>query len=108
MRGITAIANPLVNSYKRFVPGFEAPCTISWSLHNRSPLIRIPAIRGENTRIELRSPDPASNPYLLFAACLAAGLDGIRRQLDPGPSLNTNFFAMNAEERAARKIMDLP
>jgi len=108
MRGMTAIANPLVNSYKRFVPGFEAPCNISWSLHNRSPLIRIPAIRGENTRIELRSPDPASNPYLLFATCLAAGLDGIRRQLDPGPSLNTNFYAMNAEERAARKILDLP
>jgi glutamine synthetase len=106
--GITAIANPLVNSYKRFVPGFEAPCTISWSLHNRSPLIRIPAIRGENMRIELRSPDPSSNPYLLFAVCLAAGLDGIRRHLDPGPPINTNFFAMNEQERTARKIRDLP
>lgn len=108
IRGISAIANPLVNSYKRLIPGYEAPCNISWSLHNRSPLIRIPANRGENTRIELRSPDPASNPYLLMATCLAAGLDGIRRQLDPGPSLNTNFYELTSEELAAKKIGELP
>lgn len=108
IRGISAIANPLVNSYKRLIPGFEAPCNISWSLHNRSPLIRIPASRGENTRIELRSPDPASNPYLLMAVCLAAGLDGIRRQLDPGPSVNTNFYALTAEARADLGVDELP
>lgn len=108
MSGITAIANPLVNSYKRLVPGYEAPCNISWSLHNRSPLIRIPANRGENTRIELRSPDPASNPYLLMATCLAAGLDGIRRQLDPGPSFNTNFYALNKDELERLNVRTLP
>lgn len=108
IRAISAIANPLVNSYKRLVPGFEAPCTISWSLHNRSPLIRIPANRGENTRIELRSPDPASNPYLLMAVCLAAGLDGIRRQLDPGPSQNTNLYDLTPVEKADRGLCELP
>ncbi len=108
IKGISAIANPLVNSYKRLIPGFEAPCNIAWSLHNRSPLIRIPANRGEYTRLELRSPDPASNPYLVMALCLAAGLDGIRRQLDPGESCNTNIYAMPAEERRVRGIDDLP
>ena len=72
-KGMTAITNPLVNSYKRLVPGHEAPVYIAWSSVNRSPLIRIPAGRGETTRVELRSPDPAANPYLVLAACLAAG-----------------------------------
>lgn len=80
-KGMTAITNPLVNSYKRLVPGHEAPVYIAWSSVNRSPLIRIPAGRGETTRVELRSPDPAANPYLVLAACLAAGLDGIKRKL---------------------------
>lgn len=108
IKGITAIANPLVNSYKRLIPGFEAPCNIAWSLHNRSPLIRIPANRGEYTRLELRSPDPSSNPYLVMALCLAAGLDGIRRQLDPGESCNSNIYAMSPAEKKVRGIGDLP
>jgi glutamine synthetase len=108
IKGITAIANPLVNSYKRLIPGFEAPCNIAWSLHNRSPLIRIPANRGEYTRLELRSPDPSSNPYLVMALCLAAGLDGITRQIDPGESCNSNIYALPAEERQALGIDDLP
>lgn len=83
MKGITAVANPLVNSYKRLVPGYEAPNMISWSLSNRTSLIRIPAVRGNGTRIELRSPDSAANPYLILALCLRAGLDGIRRRATP-------------------------
>lgn len=81
--GITAITNPLVNSYKRLVPGYEAPCYIAWSTVNRSALIRIPAARGNSTIIELRSPDSACNPYLALAVCLAAGLDGIEKGLEP-------------------------
>ena len=83
MKGIAAITNPLVNSYKRLVPGYEAPIYIAWSATNRSPLIRIPAARGEATRIELRCPDPAANPYLALAVCLAAGLDGIGQKIKP-------------------------
>ena len=76
VRGMSVLTNPLVNSYKRLVPGYEAPCYISWSTGNRSALVRIPATRGQGTRVELRNPDPACNPYLVVAACLAAGLDG--------------------------------
>ena len=83
VKGMTAITNPLVNSYKRLVPGYEAPIYIAWSATNRSPLIRIPAARGEGTRVELRCPDPSANPYLALAVCLAAGLDGIRKQIMP-------------------------
>ena len=79
MRAMTAITNPLVNSYKRLVPGYEAPIYIAWSMTNRSPLIRIPVSRGSRTRVELRCPDSAANPYLTLAVCLEAGLDGIRR-----------------------------
>ena len=82
-QGFCAITNPLVNSYKRLVPGYEAPCHLAWSTGNRSALIRIPTPRGQGTRVELRSPDPSCNPYLAFAACLAAGLDGIEQQLTP-------------------------
>ncbi len=82
VKGMTAITNPLVNSYKRLVPGYEAPIYIAWSATNRSPLIRIPAARGEGTRVELRCPDPSANPYLALAVCLAAGLDGIRKQIN--------------------------
>ena len=78
IKGISAITNPLVNSYKRLVPGYEAPVYIAWSAKNRSPLIRVPASRGNGTRIELRCPDPSSNPYLVLACLLAAGLDGIK------------------------------
>ena len=80
-RGFCAITNPLVNSYKRLVPGYEAPCYLAWSTGNRSALIRIPTPRKEGTRVELRSPDPSCNPYLALAVCLAAGLDGIQRSL---------------------------
>ena len=94
-----AITNPLVNSYKRLVPGHEAPVYIAWSSVNRSPLIRIPAGRGETTRVELRSPVPAANPYLVLAACLAAGLDGIKRKLTVPDSVDRNIFEMTQEER---------
>lgn len=108
IKAITAIANPLVNSYKRLLPGYETPVYIAWSATNRSPLIRIPAERGENTRIELRSPDPAANPYLTLAVCLAAGLKGIREKTDPPASVNQNLFALTEEERRELKIDVLP
>ena len=105
---ITAIANPLVNSYKRLVPGSEAPVYIAWSMRNRSPLIRIPAQTGTTQRIELRSPDSATNPYLAIAVCLAAGLDGIRNQIEPPASVEGNIFAMSEEEREKAGIKYLP
>ena len=108
IKGMCAVTNPLVNSYKRLVPGYEAPCYIAWSAKNRSPLIRIPAARGNRTRIELRSPDPACNPYLELALCLAAGLDGIKRGLQPADPVDANIYHFSAEERAARGIGSLP
>ena len=113
IRAITAITNPLVNSYKRLVPGYEAPVYIAWSLKNRSPLIRIPAQasteQGRVTqRVELRSPDSAANPYLALAVCLAAGLDGIRNHIDPPASVDGNIFEMSDEERRSQKIECLP
>lgn len=108
MKGMTAITNPLVNSYKRLVPGYEAPVYIAWSATNRSPLIRIPASRGKGTRIELRCPDPSANPYLALAACLAAGLDGIKRKLVAPESIDCNIFEMSAKERKAAGIENLP
>ena len=97
--GITAITNPLVNSYKRLVPGYEAPCYIAWSASNRSDIIRIPASRGAGTRVELRSPDPSTNPYLCLAVCLAAGLDGINRNLSAPESVDENVFKMTQKQR---------
>ena len=108
IKSMTAITNPLVNSYKRLVPGYEAPCYISWSASNRSALIRIPAARGQATRVELRCPDPSCNPYLELAVCLAAGLDGIERDLKPMPETLENIFEMSAEERKAQGIESLP
>lgn len=109
MKEITILTNPLVNSYKRLVPGYDAPIYIAWSAtSNRSALIRIPSSRGENTRIELRCPDSAVNPYLAFAACLAAGLDGIRQGMTPPPSVNSNIFAMEDDEMRAHGIEQLP
>lgn len=108
VRGMCAITNPLVNSYKRLVPGYEAPCYIAWSAKNRSPLIRIPAARGQSTRIELRSPDPACNPYLELALCLAAGLEGIKRGLKPAPPTDLNIYLLAPAERAAKGIGSLP
>lgn len=108
IKGMAAITNPLVNSYKRLVPGFEAPVYIAWSATNRSPLIRIPNGKGADTRIELRSPDAAANPYLTLAVCLMAGLDGIRNQIMPPKAVNGNIFAMSDTERAQAAIENLP
>ena len=100
VQGFCAVTNPLVNSYKRLVPGYEAPCHLAWSTGNRSALIRIPTPRGDGTRVELRSPDPSCNPYLAFAVCLAAGLDGIQRQLTPPAESNENLYAIAADLEA--------
>ncbi|MDI3280027.1 MAG: type I glutamate--ammonia ligase, partial [Bacillota bacterium] len=108
VRGFTAITNPLVNSYKRLVPGYEAPVYVAWSAMNRSALIRVPASRGLSTRIELRSPDPSCNPYLAFAVILRAGLDGIKNRIAPPPSTEKNIYQMTAAEREAEGIVSLP
>ena len=108
VRGMAAITNPLVNSYKRLVPGYEAPCYLAWSASNRSALIRIPASRGMGTRVELRCPDPSCNPYLNMAVCLAAGLDGIENGLTPPEETTENIFAMDTATRAAKGIESLP
>ncbi|ALK04641.1 L-glutamine synthetase [Methanosarcina thermophila] len=108
IREFTAIINPVVNSYKRIVPGYEAPVYITWSAKNRSSLIRIPATRGNGTRVELRCPDPACNPYLAFALMLRAGLDGIKNKIDPGEPTNANIFHLTEKEREKRGIRSLP
>jgi glutamine synthetase len=105
---ITRVANPTVNSYKRLVPGYEAPCYISWSTSNRSALVRIPAPRGNSTRVELRSPDPTCNPYLAFAAMLTAGMDGVRNRIEPPDDARKNIFHMTPTERDHNGIATLP
>jgi glutamine synthetase len=107
-KGFTAITNPLVNSYKRLVPEFEAPVYIAWSGHNRSPLIRVPSAEGHTRRIELRSPDPSANPYLTVALTLAAGLEGIRENLAPPAPIDGNIYAMTSAERKKRHVENLP
>lgn len=102
------LTNPLVNSYKRLVPGYEAPTHIVWSERNRSPLVRVPARRGIGTRAELRMPDPSCNPYLSFSAMLASGLDGIDHQINPGESINKNIYQMSLSEKKRLKIKSLP
>lgn len=108
IRAMTLILNPTVNSYKRLVPGYEAPACIAWSAKNRTPLVRIPATRGEDTRIELRSPDPSCNPYLALAVCLAAGLDGIRSRTMPPAGMDMDVNRLSPEERRAYGIERLP
>ncbi len=108
VKGMSAITNPLVNSYKRLLPGYEAPCYLAWSASNRSALIRIPAARGQSTRVELRSPDPSCNPYLELAVLLAAGLDGIEKKMTPPAEVTDNIFAMDAETRLSKGIDNLP
>ena len=108
VKGITAFSNPLTNSYKRLVPGYEAPCYIAWSASNRSSLVRIPASRGKGTRVELRCPDPTCNPYLEMALCLAAGLDGIKNNLTPPAPVDYNVFDLNAAELKEAGIDCLP
>ena len=107
-KSMAAVTNPLVNSYKRLVPGYEAPCYLAWSASNRSALIRIPASRGQSTRVELRCPDPACNPYLALAVCLAAGLDGVERGLTPPDEITENIFVMDQKTRQAYGIDSLP
>ncbi len=108
INAICAVTNPLVNSYKRLVPGYEAPCYTSWSTGNRSALVRVPAPRGKSTRVELRSPDPSCNPYLALALCLAAGLDGIKRGLTPPAEVNENIYELTDRQRRMKKIGLLP
>jgi len=107
-RGFTAITNPTVNSYKRLVPGYEAPCYVAWSASNRSPMVRIPASRGLSTRIEARNPDPAANPYLALAVMLKAGLDGIKKKMELPPPVDRNIYVMSDEELAEAGITSLP
>jgi len=108
MKAVSFITNPVVNSYKRLVPGYEAPVYIAWSAKNRTPLIRIPGTKGSSTRIELRSPDPSANPYLALAVCLAAGLDGIKHQVMPPDCIDGNVYEMTEEERKKAGIKELP
>jgi len=105
---LTAICAPTINSYKRLVPGYEAPVYIAYGLKNRSTLVRIPASRGNGTRVELRMPDPSCNPYLAFAAMLEAGLDGIKNKIDPGEPTEIDVFAKSIEELAEMGINTLP
>lgn len=107
-KGITFITNPTVNSYKRIVPGYEAPVYISWALRNRSALIRVPAATGKGRRIEFRSPDPSCNPYLAFTVILAAGMDGIKNRIDPGEPTNMDIYSLSNEDRKNLGIESLP
>jgi glutamine synthetase len=108
MKGITAVTNPLVNSYKRLVPEYEAPVYIAWSAHNRSPLIRVPSAEGHTSRIELRSPDPSANPYLSLALVLAAGLEGIKDSLTPPAPIDGNIYELTPQERKRKHVESLP
>ncbi|MGI6701887.1 MAG: type I glutamate--ammonia ligase [Christensenellales bacterium] len=108
VKELAVLTNPLINSYKRLVPGYEAPVYIAWSCKNRSPLIRIPASKGRSTRIELRNPDPSCNPYLAFAGIIAAGLKGIEEGLTPPPSVNSNIYEMSEEERISKGVYNFP
>ena len=108
VKSFAAVTNPLVNSYKRLVPGYEAPCYIAWSASNRSALIRIPATRGAGTRVEIRCPDPSANPYLAFAVIAAAGLRGVEAGLTPPVEITDDIFHMSAKERKERGIENLP
>ena len=107
-KGMTALTNPLVNSYKRLVPGYEAPVYIAWSHANRSPLIRIPVARGTGTRLELRHPDPSCNPYLALAVMLRAGLDGIQHKIEPPSPIDQNIYHMSDEHLMQSGVEKLP
>ena len=109
IEAMSILTNPLVNSYKRLIPGYDAPVYVAWStVSNRGQLIRIPSTRGGSTRIELRSPDSAMNPYLALAACLAAGLDGIKKQMEPPKAVRQNVYAMSEEQLKEQGISHLP
>lgn len=106
--GFSAVTNPTVNSYKRLTPGFEAPTNIAWSTSNRSAMIRVPARRGNSTRAELRMPDPSCNPYLALAVIAGAGIDGLKRKLEPPPAIMRNIYHMSVRDRRRHKIKELP
>ena len=108
IKGITAILNPTINSYKRLVKDYEAPIYIVWSVVTRSALVRIPSKRGESTRLELRSPDAAANPYLAFAVILQTCMDGLRNKVDPPAPMEKNLFLLSSNEIKQRKIKSLP
>lgn len=108
IKGITAVTNPLVNSYKRLVPGYEAPVFQTWSVSNRTALVRVPAGRGNSTRIEIRNPDPCCNPYLAFSLMIRAGLDGIMHKTMPMEPVDKNVYLMSPAERALDNITNLP
>jgi glutamine synthetase len=107
-KALVFLTNPLVNSYKRLVPGYEAPTNIAWSMRNRSPLIRVPSARGSSTRVEFRVPDPSCNPYLAIAAMLKAGLDGIEKKTMPMEPVNRNIYSLSQREKRRLKIDTLP
>ncbi len=107
-RGMALLTNPTINSYKRMVPGYEAPLYIAWSAKNRSPLVRVPHAKGSATRLELRNPDPSANPYLAFAASLAAGLEGLKNGAVPPPPVNKNIYTLTPEEQKTHKIKRMP
>ena len=104
VRGLTAVTNPLVNSYKRLVPGFDAPTELTWTRNNQNSLVRIPRVNGADTRIELRSPDAASNPYLVFAVCLAAGLDGIQKKIYPTKASDRSLSESDQKEQGIENL----
>ena len=108
IKSITAILNPTINSYKRLVPGYEAPVYMAWSLSNRSALLRVPAKRGISTRVELRSPDPSCNPYLAFATILTACIDGVRNKIEPLKPVDGNIYKFSDKERKKFRIESLP
>lgn len=107
-RGFAAVTNPLVNSYKRLVPGYEAPVYVAWSASNRSALVRIPASRGLGTRVEVRCPDPTCNPYLAFAMMLNSGLDGVKNKMTPPKSTDVNIYDMTPAQKKRAKIANMP
>jgi glutamine synthetase len=107
-RSFAAVTNPLINSYKRLVPGYEAPVYVAWSASNRSALMRIPATRGLGTRVEVRCPDPTCNPYLAFAMMLNSGLDGVKNNLTPPPSTDVNIYQMTPAQKRKAKIANMP
>ncbi|MDW8482429.1 MAG: type I glutamate--ammonia ligase [Meiothermus sp.] len=106
--GLAAITNPLVNSYKRLTPGYEAPTAVSWSVSHRSAMIRVPKRRGTSTRAEFRLPDPSCNPYLALAVILAAGLDGLENQLTPPPPIERNVYDLSVRDRRKYRVSEMP
>ena len=108
IKGLTLINNPIINSYKRLVPGYNAPVNITWSRKNRTPLMRMTSTGEMGPRVALRSPDGSCNPYLVLAVCLEAGLDGIRNQITPPDAVTENVFEMQLQQRAKLGIESLP